>query len=150
MKSDTFACEAEVEEKHWWFVGRRRLFGGVIRDLTLAKEAAILDVGTSTGTNLRMLRDLGYSNVTGVDLNDDAIRYCKSKGFPDVRKGNICELPFADNSFDLVLATDIIEHVDDDLAALREVLRVVRPGGTALVTVPAFKSLWGPRRSCRT
>ena len=145
MKSDTFACEAEVEEHHWWFVGRRRLFGDVLSGLPLSQNAPILDVGTSTGTNLRMLRELGYTNVTGVDLNDDALRFCQAKGFQNVRHGNICALPFEENTFDLVLATDIIEHVDDDDAALKEVLRVVRPGGAALITVPAFTLLWGPQ-----
>jgi ubiquinone/menaquinone biosynthesis C-methylase UbiE len=60
-----------------------------------------------------------------------------------VRKGDVCALPFADASYDLVCATDVIEHVDDDELALAEISRVLRPGAYALLTVPTFASLWG-------
>jgi SAM-dependent methyltransferase len=62
-----------------------------------------------------------------------------------VRQGDICALPFADASFDVVLATDVIEHVDDDGHATAEIARVLAPDGLALITVPAFQSLWGPQ-----
>lgn len=143
MESGTFASEAVHEANHWWFVGRRRLFAREIAEAGLPKQAAVLDVGTSTGTNLRMLREIGFGNVAGLDFSRDAIAYCESKGFGGVREGDICAMPFADDSFDLVLATDIIEHVDDDQTALHEIARVLKPGGLVLVTVPAFKALWG-------
>jgi len=60
-----------------------------------------------------------------------------------VRKGDICALPCPDHAYDLILATDIIEHVDDDAGALAELHRVLRPGGIVILTVPAFPSLWG-------
>ena len=60
-----------------------------------------------------------------------------------MRVGDVCHIPHVDNSFDLVLATDIIEHVDNDERALAEINRVLRPGGTAILSVPAFKALWG-------
>ena len=145
MKLEAYAAEAQNEETHWWFVGRRALFARTIRRMNLSPQSNILDIGTSTGTNLRMLRGAGYVNVRGVDLSPTAQRYCLEKGLGEVELGSITDLPFADNSFDLVLATDVIEHVDDDRLALREVRRVLRPGGRALVTVPAFASLWGPQ-----
>ena len=64
-------------------------------------------------------------------LSDDAIRWCAEKGLGDVAKGDVCDLPFGDAEFDLVLATDIIEHVDDDLRAVGEIRRVLAPGGIA-------------------
>lgn len=143
MDTLTFAVEAEAEATHWWFVGRRRLFSSLLTLRQLAPDAPILDIGTSTGTNLRMLRDLGFSNFQGVDLSDDAIVWCATKGLGKVTKGDVCDLPFADGQFQFVLATDIIEHVDDDLKALTEIRRVLAPNGAALVTVPAFSSLWG-------
>lgn len=143
MDAGTYAAEAELEATHWWFTGRRRLFAREIARLHLPGAARILDIGTSTGTNLRMLRDLGYRDVTGLDFSDEAIRYCREKGLGEVRKGDATALPFPDASFDLVLATDIIEHVDDDTRALEEIRRVTKPGGLALVTVPAFEALWG-------
>ena len=145
MDLAAYAIEAKVEESHWWFVGRRTLFSRIIGRMRLPADAAVLDLGTSTGTNLRMLRDLRMTNVVGLDLSDEAIRFCAAKGFGTVRKGDITAIPFADASFDLVLATDVIEHVDDDAKALREIRRVLRPGGKAIVTVPAFKALWGPQ-----
>jgi ubiquinone/menaquinone biosynthesis C-methylase UbiE len=145
VQSATFAAEAEVEESHWWFVGRRRLFGRLIRQMKMTPDAAVIDVGTSTGANLRMLRDEGFLNVQGVDLSPEAQRYCESKGLGHVRLGSILELPYQDDSFDLALATDVIEHVDRDELALAEIQRVLRPGGRAIITVPAFMSLWGPQ-----
>jgi SAM-dependent methyltransferase len=139
----TYAIESEVEQTHWWFVMRRKLFANEIKRLGLARDATILDVGTSTGTNLRMLSDQGYRNVRGLDFSDESIRWCAQKGLPPVYKGDVCCLPFADDSFDLVLATDIIEHVDDDAQAARELKRVLKPNGRVLITVPTFTSLWG-------
>lgn len=143
MQTSAYAVEAEVEGTHWWFVGRRRLFGRELMRAGLPVNARTLDVGTSTGSNLRLLRDAGFTNVTGLDMSPDAIRFCESKGFGPVRQGSVCAMPFPDASFDLVLATDIIEHVDDDALALTEVVRVLAPGGRVLITVPAFPSLWG-------
>lgn len=143
MDASTYAVEAEIEATHWWFVERRALIVRMIKSLGLDASARVLDIGTSTGTNLRMLRDQGFANFTGVDLSQDAIRWCAEKGLGTVHQGDICALPFPDASFDLVLATDIIEHVDRDDIALQEITRVLRPGGKALFTVPAFESIRG-------
>jgi SAM-dependent methyltransferase len=143
MKTAVYDIEAQIEETHWWFVGRRRLFAKEIGKLNLPLTAKLLDIGTSTGTNLRMLQELGFQNVQGLDFSDEAIHYCDRKGLGSVRKGDICSMPFETGCFDLVLATDIIEHVDDDAQALKEIERVLSPRGYALITVPTFMSLWG-------
>lgn len=143
MDRDTYATEAEVEATHWWFTERRRLFSRLIARFGLSTEARILDIGTSTGTNLRMLRDLGYTHAEGLDASEEAVRWCAEKGYGKVTQGDVCALPYPDGSFDLVLATDIIEHVDDDSAALREIRRVLKSDGRVIITVPAFQSLWG-------
>jgi SAM-dependent methyltransferase len=143
MDSATYAIEAEVEATHWWFTERRWLFARLIGRFGLARDARILDIGTSTGTNLRMLRELGYTHAEGLDASEEAVRWCAEKGYGKVTMGDVCALPFADETFDCVLATDIIEHVDDDAAALREIRRVLKPGGRVLITVPAFMALWG-------
>jgi SAM-dependent methyltransferase len=145
MDAVAYAVEAAVEQSHWWFVGRRRLFARRIERLAIARDARVLDLGTSTGTNLRMLRDIGMTNVVGLDLSDEAIRFCREKGLGKVHKGDITAIPFPDRSFDMVLATDIIEHVDADEKALEEVARILKPGGRAIITVPAFTALWGPQ-----
>ena len=143
MEIATYAVEADAEATHWWFVGRRRLFARLIARQDLPLDAPVLDVGTSTGTNLRLLKELGFSNREGLDPSDEAIDWCARKGLGKVSKGDVCALPFRDHQFRLVLATDVIEHVDDDLRAIHEIRRVLAPGGTAIFTVPAFQSLWG-------
>lgn len=144
MKLSTYYENPAVDAEHWWYVGRRKLFAQVIRDLALAtSEVQVLDAGTSTGPNLGLLRDLGFQDIHAVDLSPTAVELCRRNGFAQVRLGDICKLPYDDESFDLALATDVLEHVDDDEAALRELFRVLKPGGTALITVPAFPSLWG-------
>ena len=84
-----------------------------------------------------------YGKVQGVDIDEEAIGYCRERGLTDVRLGALEKLPFADASFDLVTALDVVEHLDDDLGALREIGRVLRPGGHLLMTVPAHRFLWG-------
>ncbi|GGF64461.1 methyltransferase [Terasakiella brassicae] len=143
MKLEAYEAEAALEQDHWWFVARRSFFQAYISRLNLPETAKILDIGTSTGTNLRMLVDMGFSNIQGLDFSEHAIAFCHAKGLPAVTKGDICAVPFENDSFDLVVATDILEHVDDDKTALKEIYRILKPGGHALITVPMFMSLWG-------
>jgi SAM-dependent methyltransferase len=143
LEPSVYEVESRVEESHWWFSGRRRLLARVIDELNLPKDARVLDVGSGTGTNLRLLGELGFINFSGVDASESSIHFCAEKGLGEVEMGDACALPCEDRSVDLVVATDIVEHLDDDSAALREFLRVLRPGGRAILTVPAFQSLWG-------
>jgi SAM-dependent methyltransferase len=143
MDLANYAVEAEAELTHWWFSGRRRLFAREINRLALPKSSPVLEVGSSTGTNLRLLRELEFRSVEALDTSEEAIRYCRDKGLGLVRQGDVCAMPFPAAGFDLVLATDVIEHVNNDRQAIREIARVLRPGGHALITVPAFPSLWG-------
>jgi SAM-dependent methyltransferase len=84
-----------------------------------------------------------YGKAQGVDIDEEAIGYCRERGLTEVRLGSAETLPFQDGSFDLVTALDVVEHLDDDEAALREMRRVLRPGGNLLLTVPAHPFLWG-------
>jgi SAM-dependent methyltransferase len=133
-----------VEDVHWWFVGRRRILLEVL-DRYLAPNGSharrILDVGCGTGTMLTYLAAFG--NAEGVDIDEEAIGFCRDRGLQNVRLGEAANLPFDDGSFDLVTALDVVEHLDDDVAAFREMKRVLRPGGQILVTVPAHRFLWG-------
>ena len=143
MEQGVYDVEARVEAEHWWFRGRRQLFAAELRVLKVGMDAKFLDIGTGTGNNLRMLRQEGYRNVTGVDLNPLAIRYCLTKGFTSVLLAEATSLPFAEGQFDVVLATDTVEHIEDDQKALHEIHRVLAPGGHVMISVPAFPSLWG-------
>ncbi len=142
MDAYAYDLETRIESTHWWLVGRRRFLARAIEAVALPREARVLDVGSGTGSNLRLLRELGFIDYRGVDASELAVSYCAEKGLGHVDLGDVCALETADASMDLVMATDIIEHVDDDTAALREIRRVLRPGRHAIVTVPAFPSLW--------
>jgi len=90
-----------------------------------------------------MLLDLGLAAISGIDASPLAISVCRKKGFVETVVGDIRALPYDGDSFDAVLATDIVEHVAEDEAAVAEIFRVLRTGGHAVFTVPAFPSLWG-------
>lgn len=142
MDTSVYEAEAAVESFHWWFEGRRTLFRRILRGYALAQSSTILDAGTGTGANLSMLADLGYTSIVGLDFSADAVKFCARKGF-SVRQGSLEALPFENEAFDFCLATDVIEHVDDDVKALQEIARVLKDGGKVLITVPAFQALWG-------
>ncbi|MGB7203567.1 MAG: class I SAM-dependent methyltransferase [Pyrinomonadaceae bacterium] len=159
MQQHTYAIMDEVEGSHWWFVGRRAILEsflkGIVGRLESRLQAAsartgpakagtpnlrILDVGCGTGANLEMLSQ--YGEAEGVDVSDDALEFCRRKGLK-VQKGLAETLPYDNDSFDLTTALDVVEHLDDDVAGLKEMHRVTKRGGYSLVFVPAFMWLWG-------
>jgi len=142
LESSVYHVEAEIEANHWWFVGRRKLVANMINSWQISRNAPVLDVGSGTGSNLRLLRRLEFPNVTGIDQSDEAIHFCAEKKLGLVRKADVCHLPFPDGEFQLILATDVVEHVDEK-KALAEIYRTLASGGYALFTVPAFQALWG-------
>lgn len=147
MQSHTYAIMREVEDKHWWYVGRRRIIADFVRRICdqLRKEGKneprILDIGCGTGGNLETLS--GFGSAEGVDISIEALDFCRARGLNNVRQGAAETLPYETGSFDLVTGLDVVEHLDDDVAGLREMRRVLRPGGRTLLFVPAFMFLWG-------
>lgn len=144
MQQHTYSIMYEVEENHWWFVGRRRILksfvAGIVEKLGKPK-LQMLDVGCGTGANLEMLSEFGEAQ--GVDVADEALTFCRARGLKQVKQGEAENLPYEDSSFDLVTGLDVVEHLDDDLAGVKEMRRVLRPHGRALIFVPAFMFLWG-------
>ncbi len=130
----------EAEDRHWWYAGRRKVLEGAIAGLGLPKPARILDAGCGSGRN--MLELARFGGVTGIELSDKSVELARGRGVGEVVAGSVLEMPFADDSFDLAVSLDVIEHLEDDLAALRELRRTVAPGGVLLVTVPAYQWLW--------
>ncbi len=142
MKLDDKAYQAiyETEEKHWWFRGRQALLTGLIAGLDLPARPRLLDVGCGTGGNISFLKD--YGEVDGCDYAEEALRYCAMRGFDHVRQADICALPHAADSYDLVTCLDVIEHVRLDTMAFSELARVARPGGHIIVTLPVNPRLY--------
>ena len=144
MQSHHYPILYEVEETHWWYVGRRRIIQYLVEKIctTLSNpNPSILDVGCGTGANLKMLVEFGRTE--GVDISPQAVDFCRERGLDSVKLGAIEQLPYDSGSFDLVTALDVVEHLDDDVAGLREMRRVLRRDGRVLLFVPAFMFLWG-------
>ena len=144
MKEHTYPIMFRVEQAHWWYTGRRKILAGFVEEIcrqVTDRRPRILDVGCGTGANLLMLSE--YGEAEGVDISEDALAFCRERGLDKVRLGAGEQLPYDDGTFDLVTAFDVVEHMDDDLAGLREMRRVLRPGGRVLLFVPTFMFLWG-------
>jgi SAM-dependent methyltransferase len=130
----------QAEDRHWWYRGRRSVLEGVVADLHLLANARILDAGCGSGRNMVDLAHHGA--VTGIELSQTSVLLARDRKAGEVIEGSVLDMPFAEDSFDLAASLDVIEHLDDDLGALRELRRVVAPGGALLVTVPAYQWLW--------
>jgi SAM-dependent methyltransferase len=130
----------QAEDRHWWYRGRRTVLDGLIGGLGLPPRARILDAGCGSGRN--MVELARYGAVTGIELSETSVALARERDAGEVILGSVLEMPFADASYDLAVSLDVIEHLEDDLAALRELRRTVAPGGALLVTVPAYQWLW--------
>lgn len=102
----------------------------------------LLDLGCGTGAVLEELSQFG--EYVGLDMSGQALEYSRKRGLTALARGRGENLPFATNSFHAIMALDVFEHIEDDVSALKEALRVLKPGGTLVLSVPAFKMLWGP------
>jgi SAM-dependent methyltransferase len=129
-----------AEDRHWWYQGRRRVLERAIERLGLPDRASILDAGCGSGRN--MIELARYGSVTGVELSDASVELARERHSGEVLEGSVMDMPIDADTFDLVVSLDVIEHLDDDVGALRELRRVTRPGGALLVTVPAYQWLW--------
>jgi SAM-dependent methyltransferase len=149
MRPINYEVMFDVEDDHWWFVGRRAIVFAQIEealkscpDARPILDGRVLDIGCGTGATLDHLKRLG--EVQGIDLSQIPLSYARRRGHNRVLRANATELPFENDSFDLVTALDVIEHLDDDIKGLREIRRVLKLQAPAIIFVPAFPALWGP------
>ncbi len=140
-RTETAQAQAAIQEdEHWWFATRTWAIEKWLGQLPKHSNLEILDVGCGAGN---MIHHLGqYGHVRGIEVDARPVKIAQSRGY-DVRQADATRgMPFDDGTFDLVTALDVIEHVDDDGAILREARRVLKSGGHLLVTTPAFQWLW--------
>ena len=137
MDEDEIRKSAQLEERHWWYAGRRALVRRLVSGLPPGRA---LDVGCGSAGNTAVLRDLGWS-ATGLEYSPAAVVLAQARGLSVIR-GDARRLPFLDDSFDLVMSTDMWEHVVEDHRVAAEAARVLRPGGRLLVAVPSGMDLW--------
>lgn len=144
MEAQVYKQIQQIEHDHWWYVARRKIiFDWVVRRARALDRPRILDIGCGTGFNIEHLRSLGFSRVVGLDLSSDALAFCHSRQLPALVQGDATRAPFRDGSFDMILALDLIEHVEDDVTAMRGLSRLLKPGGVLVIFTPAFQFLWG-------
>jgi ubiquinone/menaquinone biosynthesis C-methylase UbiE len=131
-----------LEDDYWWFKSKRYLLVRTLRDLAnyFGQEIRLLDSGCGTGANLREISKFFPS--VGVEKYFDGLLLCKNRSLNNVLNGQLERLPFKDESFDVVLAMDVLEHVDDDIEVLKELFRVSKKNGILITHVPAFMFLW--------
>lgn len=141
MKPEEYARMFDLEDHYWWFLGRRSLVRTLLRRYRVwRREDRILDVGCGSGATLALLADFG--KPVGLDASLTALGFCRSRGNRALVRALAEQVPFSRDTFDAVLALDVLEHVPDDRRVLGELWRICRPGGLAVVTVPAFSFLW--------
>jgi SAM-dependent methyltransferase len=129
-------------QDHWWFAGRRRIFARLLaRYGPRGGQARILDVGPGSGVNLPVLGPLG--KVTVLDLDLGSLRSAVGAGAAAGVCGDAVHAPFTPGSFDLVCMLDVVEHLEEDAAALAAARALLKPDGIVLLSVPALRVLWG-------
>ena len=140
MEDHVYQQLYDLEDGHWWFRGRRAVLWALLGRAGLPDRPRLLDAGCGTGRNLAEFGRLGTAQ--GVDPSPQAIDFCRRRGLGGAQVAGIEALPFADAAFDLILATDVLEHVERDDLAAAELRRVAAPGALLVVTVPAYGWLW--------
>lgn len=131
----------ELEDKHWWFRARRKIIRKILSsNLPSGNDLDILEIGCGSGGNLEMLSQFG--KIHAIETDDFMIEAANKRGFCQVLKGSLPnDIPF-DSKFDVICIFDVLEHVENDIAAIRKIWELLKPGGRVFITLPAFMFLW--------
>ena len=142
IKPTPYDIEAKVESFHWWFAGRRKLLKSILSSVGVQKNSLTLDIGCGAGSNLRALMSAGIDAI-GLDRSIYALTLVRSKENFPLLTADLNNLPIKAKSVGLIIAMDILEHLEDDGNGIIESYRVLSKGGIMIITVPAFNFLWG-------
>jgi SAM-dependent methyltransferase len=143
MERELYGQIQSIERDHWWYVARRKIiFDWVQRYARAADQPRVLDIGCGTGFNIEHLHALGFARVIGLDLSSEALRFCRSRQLRALVRGDATHPPFRDRSFDLILALDLVEHVEDDVTTMARLGELLAPGGSLVIFTPAYQFLW--------
>lgn len=142
MERVVYEQMAELDDRHWWYRARREVLADLIRrEACLPKDAKILELGCGTGHNLAMLGSFGH--VDGLELDEEARALSERRLGRKVMSAPLPELAgVPDRSYDLIGAFDVIEHIEDDVAALASIAEKLKPTGKFVMTVPAHQWMW--------
>jgi SAM-dependent methyltransferase len=141
MERVVYQQMAELDDRHWWYRARRRILAELIRrEVRLPADARILEIGCGTGHNLQMLS--GFGHVDGLELDDEAAALSEKRLGRGIIRSPLPELDGVSNDYDLIGAFDVIEHIEDDRAALAAIATKLKSGGKFMMTVPAHPWMW--------
>lgn len=142
MNIDMYRIFFKIQKKHWWFVTKKKIVLDTIdRHYSRHANTKVLDIGCGSGLMLNALEDIGQT--FGMDMSDEAISFSKEIFKGRVEKGFLPDqIPYEENFFDLITALDVIEHVDQDVDALKSLRSRLVSSGKAVITVPAYMFLW--------
>jgi SAM-dependent methyltransferase len=142
MERVVYQQMAELDDRHWWYRARRRIIADLIRrEARPPADAQVLEIGCGTGHNLAMLA--GFGHVEGLELDAEARAISEKRLGRKVMSSPLPELgEVPDCHYDLIGAFDVIEHIDDDRAALASIAAKLKPGGSFVMTVPAHQWMW--------
>jgi SAM-dependent methyltransferase len=129
-----------IEKEHWWYKTKRDIVLMLINAIALTKESSIVDFGCGTGVILASLEE--YQNLTGIDFSPIAIDFCRKRFTGRLIQASLSDDLKLDYKYDIGVALDVVEHLQDDFKALINMKNTLQPKGTLILTVPAFKSLW--------
>jgi len=143
MEAAVYREFLELEQTHWWFRGRRAIFISLLdrhvrRDD--GRQRLLMDLGCGVGGMLQPLS--AYGRVIGTDVTLQGLHYCAERKFPLLVACNGPQGCFRDASLDCVTAFDALEHIRDDELALREIFRMLKPGGLLIASGPAYQFLY--------
>jgi len=142
MNKNPYDIEYEIEGFHWWFTVRRKLLSSFLSTLNLPSNCLTLDIGCGVGSNLKIFRTMPL-RVIGLDRSLYALSLAKKKLALPLINGDLNALPIRPNCVGLIIAMDILEHLENDAKGIRELYGALKEGGILIVTVPAFQFLWG-------
>jgi SAM-dependent methyltransferase len=142
MNIEMYRIFFNIQKQHWWFVIKKEIILDAISLYTKLKpNSQILDIGCGSGLMLNALEKIGITN--GMDMSSEAISFSREIFNGPVKQGSLPKnVPYPENSFELITALDVIEHIDDDTASLVTIKNLLSPSGKAIITVPAYMFLW--------
>lgn len=142
MRKEEYRIMYEMEDAYWWYVGLRAIFFEFLEKYSLEnRNLRILDTGCGTGGTLKRLTE--YGKTYGIDVSSTALNFCKRRKISNLIQASANNIPFKDNSFDVVISNDVLNlsQIRDDLSVLKKYHRILKENGIVILNVPAYNFL---------
>jgi len=140
MEAEVYKRQDKEHAKHWWFEGKKNIIFSILKKNISRNDLKILDFGCGVGINTKMLSEFG--SVTCFDQSSEAIKYLKKKFNNDQKILVENNLENCNELFDLIVASDVLEHIENDEKEIKKLHKLLKPNGFFLATVPAYQFLF--------